>query len=213
MKTRVLLVDDHAMMLDGLRAMLNAKPGISVTGTAPDGETCLRMCAQAAPDIVVMDVEMPGMNGVEAVRLLKARHPRVRVVALSMHRERQFVVEMLRAGASAYVLKDCAFSELTEAIATVREGRPYLCGRVSHLIVDDYMGSIDAVPDGPRLTSKQKEVLHLICEGKSSKELSAALGISRKTVEAHRRHMMERLNVKTVAELVRYALREGLVRL
>ena len=215
MKTRVLLADDHKIMREGLRSLLAVSPGVEVVGEAGDGRSAVQLALKLSPDVVVMDIGMPDLNGVDATRQIKARAPQIKVIALSLHSDERFISGMFKAGASGYLLKDGAFEELARAIRTVADGHTYLCPRIAKTVVRDYLRNAPAVPmtGGPTLSDREREVLQLIAEGKSTKEVAGRLDVSVKTVETHRARIMERLGVHSVAELTKYAVREGLTSL
>jgi len=211
---RVVVADDHAIFREGLRALFEGIPGLEWAGEAADGREAVRVAGEAAPDLVIMDVTMPGLNGVDATRQIRARRPKTRVLALSVHTERRFVLDMLRAGASGYVSKENAFEELSRAIEVVARGETYLSPGVSGPVVDELLNGIDrrAGPDRgfARLTSREREILQRLAEGLTTKEIAAELHISPKTVETHRQRMMKKLDAHGLAQLVRIAVREGL---
>jgi DNA-binding NarL/FixJ family response regulator len=212
MKVRVLLADDHRLMRAGLRGLLVAEADFDVVGEADDGRRAVALARDLSPDVVVMDVGMPDLNGIEATRQILAERPATRVVALSMHTDRRFVGEMMRAGAVAYLAKDCAYEELVTAIRAVTAGEVYLGRTVSTDVIRDW---IRGLPEGPptpggRLTAREREILQMVAEGKSTKEVAFELGVSVKTVETHRQQVMEKLGLRSVAELTKYAIREGL---
>lgn len=215
MKTRVLLADDHKIMREGLRSLLAVSPGVEVVGEAGDGRSAVQLALKLSPDVVVMDIGMPDLNGVDATRQIKARSPKIKVIALSLHSDERFISGMFKAGASGYLLKDGAFEELARAIRTVADGHTYLCSRITKTVVRDYLRAVPAVAvtGGPSLSEREREVLQLIAEGKSTKEIAGQLDVSVKTVETHRARIMERLGVHSVAELTKYAVREGLTSL
>lgn len=212
MTLRVVLVDDHRMFREALRPLLAQTPGFEIVGEAGDGQQAIELCAQLAPDVVIMDVSMPGLNGLEATRRLLAERPRTRVVVLSMHADRRFVAETLRAGAAAYVLKDAGFAELVRALQAVAEGRTYLSEPVRQLVVQEYVAGLQREDRSAfsLLSAREREVLQLVAEGVSTKEIGDRLAVSVKTVETHRRQIMEKLDLHSVAELTKYAIREGL---
>ena len=212
---RVLLVDDHRMMREGLRAVLEGDGRIDVVGEADDGRTALEMVRELAPDVVVMDISMPGMNGIEAVHRIRAEHPAARVIALSMYCDRSHVLGMLESGACGYVPKISACEELVRAITSTSTGKTYLSPEIAGVVVDSYVQRLLHAEGaaGDVLGSKEREVLQLLAEGKSSKEIAAVLRISAKTVDAHRRNIMKKLDLHTIAELTKYAVRAGLTSL
>jgi DNA-binding NarL/FixJ family response regulator len=211
---KVLLADDHRMVRQGLRAMIDASEGMHVAAEADNGRTAVDLALAMPIDLVIMDVAMPGLNGIEATRQVLAHKPHVKVIALSMHADRRYVAEMLKAGAAGYVLKDAAFEELTQAISQVLDGRRYLSPGVTGIALEDYVhhpaGSVWARSAFDALTPREREILQLLAEGKAMKEIAHILAVSIKTVETHRRAMMEKLNLYSVAELTKYAIREGL---
>lgn len=215
MSIRVLVVDDHQVFREGLCSLLKNEPDMQVVAEAGTGGAALE-CAQKIPcDVVLMDISMPEMNGIEATRRLLAADPGLRVLMLSMESDRRFIVEVLGSGASGYVQKDSAFAELATAIRTVANGDTYLGPRISELIIKDYM---QRIPEGLPLTAdcltpREREMLRLIADGKNSKELAHEFNISIKTVEVHRHSIMKKLNLYSIAELTKYAIREGLTSL
>jgi two-component system response regulator NreC len=211
LSTRIVIADDHEIVRAGLRALLEKEPGLEVVGEADNGRDAVRLACDLTPHMVVMDASMPDMNGVEATRLIAEQVPSVRVIALSMHTERRFVLGMLDAGAMGYVVKDCALDELVQAIEAVGSGESYISPRVAGIVLQEYKGHTAAVAGGaPELTGREKEILQLIAEGLSSKDIAARLHVSAKTIETHRRNLMDKLNIRNVAQLTRYAIREGL---
>ncbi|MDP6524428.1 MAG: response regulator transcription factor [Kiritimatiellia bacterium] len=210
MTTRVILADDHRIVREGLRGLLDDQPGIEVVGETGDGCETVQRALELSPDVVVMDVTMPGYNGVEATRRILAENPDIRVIALSVHSERHFVAGMLSAGATAYLLKDCASEELVQAIKTTVAGQIYLSPEVAQNAMTDYLKFLSHPSP---LTARQKEILHLIAEGKTIRETAALLHLSPKTVEMHRKNIMSKLDIRSIAELTKYAIREGLTAL
>jgi len=216
MTVRLLIADDHKIVRDGLKALLESRSDMKVVAEAENGRQAVELIQQVPVDVVIMDVAMPVLNGVEATRRILARHRNVKVIALSMHSDRRFVTEILKAGASGYLLKDCAFEELAQAIEAVLSGATYLSPRVADLLVQHYVrGEADSHPSSAfsLLTPREREVLQLLAEGKSTKEIALYLRVSPKTVETHRRQVMTKLGVNSVAELTKYAIREGLTHL
>ena len=213
---RILLVDDHKIVRDGLKALLESRPGMKVVAEAENGHQAIELLRQVDVDVVIMDVAMPVLNGVEATRRMLAENDSVKVIALSMHSDRRFVAEMLKAGAAGYLLKDCTFDELVQAIDTVLSGATYLSPRIADVVVQHYVRG-QQEPQTPSayslLTPREREVLQLLAEGRTTKEIALHLGVSPKTVETHRRQIMNKLNVHSVAELTKYAIREGLTEL
>lgn len=206
------------MMRDGLRALLAKERGVEVVGEAQDGREVLRLAEKLRPDVVLMDIGMRDLNGIETTRILTSRQLDLKVVALSMHSHKQLVMGMIRAGASAYVLKDCAFRDLAVAVRHVIEGRHYLSPNIVGVVLQDCVAknagdSAGCAMPGEGLTARQREVLQLIAEGVTTKDIACRLHVSAKTVETHRKQIMERLNLHSVAELTKYAVREGLTSL
>lgn len=208
-KIRVLLADDHALVRQGFRLILSAQPDIEIVGEAGNGRQTLELAQQLQPDVVVMDVAMPEMNGIEATRRLAALVPRTRVLALSMYKDSVYVREILRAGARGYLLKDAIDRDLLAAVRAVAAGEGYLSPAVSEAVLSDYRRHVTDPLD--LLTSREREVLQMIAEGKTNKEIASALKLSVYTVDAHRGRIMEKLNLHSVSELVRFAVRAGLI--
>ena len=216
MNIRLMIADDHKMMREGLRALIEKEEGMTVVAEAENGREAISLAQKAAPHVVVMDVAMPDLNGIEATRRLTRDYPNVKVIALSAHPDRHFVTEMLKAGAAAYILKQTAYEELTRAIREVMNGRTYLSPSVTQGIVDSYVRSSPKRGDNPAfatLTDREREVLQLTAEGRSTKEIADDVSVSVKTVETHRRNIMEKLNLHSIAELTKYAIREGITSL
>ncbi len=209
---RVLLADDHTLVRAGVRKLIESMPGMSVVGEADDGLALLTLAAQLQPDLVLMDIAMAGLNGLEATaRLLKAQ-PGIRVLILSMHQNEEYVRQALRNGAVAYLLKDAAPVELERAIWAVQRGEIYLSPAVSRGVVSDYVQRLRDEPvPATHLTPRQREVLQLVAQGHSSKDIARRLGLSVKTVDTHRSQVMKQLDIHDVAGLVRYAVRSGLI--
>lgn len=215
MSIRVLLADDHRIVLQGLRSLLEQEPDIKVVGEAQNGRRTVELVGELGPDVVIMDLTMPGMNGIEATRRIRTDHPEVKVLALSMHSDKGFVDSVLDAGASGYLLKDCAFDELAQAIRLVVTGDMYLSPGVAKTVVKGYVRQLR---QGDRsalssLSPREREVLQLTAEGKSAREIASLLGLSVKTVETQRRRIMQKLDVHSVAGLTKRAIREGLTSL
>lgn len=213
---RVLLVDDHALVRAGFRSLLESVEGVSVVGEAGDGHEALRLIAERNPDVVFLDVALPGLNGLEVAERAAKDHPTVHVVILSMHATEEYVLRALQAGAAGYMLKNASVPELELALRAVTRGETYLSPAISKRVVEDYVkrtgaGGPTAVAAGPALTPRQREILQLIAEGLSTKEIAHRLGVSVKTVETHRAQLMDRLDIHDVAGLVKYAIRVGLV--
>lgn len=210
-RANVLLADDHGIMREGLRALLDRQHGVTVVGEAADGPSALALARRLRPDVVILDIGLPGLSGIEVATRIAAELPRTRTVALSKHHDRRFVARMLQAGASAYLIKECAFDELTDAIGTVMRGRKYLGAGVAGTVIDLLQDVDEPGAALGGLTDREREVLQLLAEGQTAKEIAGELGVSAKTVDSHRHHVMEKLQVESVAELTRIAIREGLV--
>lgn len=215
MSIRILLVDDHRILREGLRSLLAQQADMKVVGEAGDGRRAIDLTRQLRPDAVVMDIVMPLMDGIEATRRICGESPHAKVIALSMHSDRHYVSEMLRAGASGYVVKDCAFQELIEALRTVASGRPYLSAAITGHLVEEFVrqnGTHERPAASPLvvLTSREIQVLHLLADGKRVREIAGLLDISVKTVESHRQNIMDKLEIHSTVELTRFAWRQGL---
>jgi DNA-binding NarL/FixJ family response regulator len=206
---RILLADDHALVRHGFRMILAAQPDMEIAGEAGNGRDAVELAQKLKPDVVVMDVAMPELNGIEATRRIIELAPRARVLALSMHKDAVYVREILRAGARGYLLKDSADADLLAAVRAVAKGEGYLSPGVSDAVLSDYRRHVTDPLD--LLTSREREVLQLIAEGKTNKEIATALNLSVYTVEAHRGRLMEKLNLHSTGELVRFAVRSGLI--
>lgn len=215
MSIRIILADDHKIMREGLRALLSKHPDVEVIAEAGDGRGVVDLTRELNPDVVIIDIAMPDLNGIDATRQIVKESPGVKVVALSMHSDRKFVKEMLSAGASGYLLKDSAFEELDTALYTVMNNQTYLSPKITDTVVKDYVGPV--TPRGhlqsPSLSTREREVLQLIAEGQTTRDIAAKLYLSVKTVETHRKQIMDKLGLNSVAELTKYAIREGLTSL
>jgi two-component system response regulator NreC len=208
-KSRILLADDHSVVRHGFRLILDNQEDMEVVGEASNGRDAVAVAEQLQPDVVVMDVTMPELNGIEATRRIAELSPRTRVLALSMHKDSVYVREILRAGAKGYLLKDAAGKDLLDAVRAVARGEGYLSPSVSDAVLSDYRRHVTNPID--LLTSREREVLQMIAEGKTNKEIANTLKLSVYTVEAHRGRVMEKLNLHSTGELVRFALRNGLI--
>ncbi len=215
MSIKVLLVDDHAIIREGLRSLLEKQPEMEVIADTDDGRKAIELVRELLPNIIIMDITMPGLNGIEATRQVIAEFPDVKVIALSIHSKRRFVADMLSAGATGYILKECMFDELVQAIKAVASGGRYLSPRITDVVVSDYVKRLSATTEAPfeALETREREVLQLVAEGKSTKQIALDLHVSTNTIEANRRQIMEKLNIHSVAELTKYAVREGLTTL
>jgi len=208
-RIRILLADDHAVVRHGFRMILEAQPDMEIAGEAGNGREAVSLAEALKPDIVVMDVAMPELNGIEATRRLAAALPHTRVVALSMHKDSVYVREILRAGARGYLLKDSPPADLLSAVRSVASGQSYLSPAVSNAVLDDYRRHVTNPID--LLTTREREVLQMLAEGKTNKEIAGVLNLSVYTVDAHRGRIMEKLNLHSINELVRFAVRNGLI--
>ena len=208
-RIRILLADDHAVVRQGFKMILNAQADMEIVGEAGNGRQAVELAEQLRPDVVVMDVSMPELNGIEATRRLASSVPHARVVALSMHKDSVYVREILRAGARGYLLKDSGAADLVAAIHAVASGESYLSPAVSNAVLDDYRRHVTNPID--LLTSREREVLQLLAEGRTNKEIAGVLNLSVYTVDAHRGRIMEKLNLHSISELVRFAVRNGLI--
>lgn len=208
-KIRILLADDHAVVRQGFRLILSSQPDMEIVGEAGNGREAVALAEKLHPDVAVIDVAMPELNGIEATRRMGEVAPRTRVLALSMHKDSVYVREILRAGARGYLLKDQVDSDLLAAVRAVARGEGYLSPAVSDAVLNDYRRHVSDPID--LLTSREREVLQMIAEGKTNKEIATVLNLSVYTVDAHRGRIMEKLNLHSVNELVRFAVRQGLV--
>jgi two-component system, NarL family, response regulator NreC len=211
---RILLSDDHNILRDGMRLLLERQPGFVVVGEASDGRETLDLVQNHLPDVVVMDIAMPNMNGIEATRRITEKHPSMGVVILSMHYDESYVIRSLKAGARAYLLKDAMKSELIAAIHAVAEGRSFFSPKISRILQEDYvqaLGRKGADDSYELLTDREREILQLVAEGKTNKEIANTLGLSLYTVDTHRTHILQKLNLHSVPEVILYAVRKGII--
>ncbi|MBS4057613.1 MAG: response regulator transcription factor [Bacteroidales bacterium] len=214
MKIKLLIADDHQLFREGLVNLLADTPDIEIVGQAPNGQEALVMAAKLMPDIVIMDIGMPILNGIEATGQLRKSHPQIRVIALSMHSEKSYVKEMLEAGASGYLFKNCTYHQLIEGIQAVYAGKKYLSDTITEVLIHDYLDkSEDSRPTETEslLTGRETEVLKLFAMGKSTKEIADQLFVSIKTVGTHKQHIMDKLEFKSTTDLVKYAIRNKLI--
>jgi DNA-binding NarL/FixJ family response regulator len=209
---KILLADDHQIVCDGLRMVLENEAGMQVAGNASTGREAVRLTRELEPDVVIMDVAMPELNGIEATRQIVDAQPATRVIGLSMHADKRFIRGMLEARAAGYLLKECAAAELALAIRTVVGGRIYLSPAITGVVVEDYVGR-RSDERHRLLTPREREVLQLLAEGNSTRAIAQSLFISVKTVETHRRQIMEKVQIHSVAELTKFAIKEGLTSL
>ena len=213
-KVRILLADDHTVMRAGLRALLERQPHLEVVGEADDGRQTVELSASLVPDVVVVDIAMPNLNGVEATRQMVTKQPAISVVILSMYSDEAYVMRALKAGARAYLLKDSAVTDLIRAIEAVSQGKSFFSPKISRILAEDYVralkqkGSVDSFE---LLTAREREIFQLLAEGRTNKEVATNLNISLYTVETHRRRILQKLNLHSAAELVLYAVRKGII--
>jgi DNA-binding NarL/FixJ family response regulator len=210
---RVIIADDHRIVRDGIRQILEAEADISVVADTDNGATAVELAGLLAPDVIVMDMTMPGMNGIHATRKILEGPLKTRVLILSMHSDRRFVIEALQAGANGYILKDCPADELVRAVRAVADAELYFCRDIIRIIVSDYMKRIPVEFCTYDLSPRERETLRLIANGRNTKEIAFEMGLNPKTIESHRRNIMNKLKLHTVAELTRFAVREGLTSL
>ncbi len=215
MNIKVILADDHKIVREGLRSILENELRLQVIAQADNGRSTVQLAKELRPDIVIMDISMPDLNGIQATAQILQDAPSTKIIALSMHSDKKYVSEMLRAGASAYLLKDCAVDELERAIQAVLSGKSYVSPDVTGVVIEDYRRNADQRESSPGsgLTVKKREVLQLLAEGHSTKEIASRLNVSPQTIDTHRQHIMEKLDLHSVAELTKYAIREGLTSL
>jgi len=215
MTVRILLADDHTIILDGLCSLLEKNPNFKVVGRASNGTSAVRQAAGLSPDVVIMDVSMPGLNGIDATRTILAENPKTKVIALSMHKDGRYISAALKSGASGYLLKESAFEELIAAVRTVMKGQCYLSASIADAVIKDYIRHLEKTESGvfSVLTPREREVLQALSEGLAMKEIASRLGVSIKTVETYRSKIMEKLDIHSVAELTKYAIREGITSL
>jgi two-component system, NarL family, response regulator NreC len=214
MPLRILIADDHAVVRDGLRAVLEQYPDLSVVGEAANGRECVQLAEEHAPDIVIMDIAMPIMNGMEATRRILSARPNTGVVILSMHQDESYVLGALNAGAKAYILKDSVRSDVIDAVRAVSRGQSFLTRKISRMLQEDYIHDLRSRGLEDRydlLTDREREVLQLVAEGKSNKEIATLLNIGVTTVETHRGHVLQKLGLHSVPEIILYAVRKGVI--
>jgi two-component system, NarL family, response regulator NreC len=213
-KVRILLADDHTVMRAGLRALLERQPNLEVVGEAGDGRQTVELASSHVPDVVVMDIAMPTLNGVEATRRMVSKQPAISVVILSMYSDESYVMRALEAGARAYLLKDSAVSDLIRAIEAVSQGKSFFSPKISRILAEEYVRALKqkGVADSYELlTPREREILQLLAEGKTNKEVATSLNISVYTAETHRGNILQKLNLHSTAELVLYAVRKGII--
>lgn len=214
MTIRVALADDHRMLLDALTSVLAIEEGITIVGTANDGPAAIKLAQEAAPDVLVLDISMPGINGIDVARQLHKEFPKIKVLALSAYLDKRFVQEMLKAGAAGYVTKTAALTDLPRAIRAVAAGQNFLSTEITAAVVSELAPPGTSVtPPLSALSPREREVLRLVADGVRTAEIARRLGITEATIEVHRRNLMHKLEIRTVAELTKYAVREGLTSL
>lgn len=210
---RILLADDHTILRNGIRAILEDEPGMVIVGEADDGRTAVNLACQLKPDIVVMDIAMPLLNGLEATRQIKHNCPAIKVIILTMHDNEEYIIQMLEAGAMGYILKDAAARELITALRMVHRGEAVLSPAITRIVIEDYLrwGTIRPTEDNGDLSPREREILQLIAEGYTSKQIAEILVISIKTVQAHRNSLMQKLNLHNRGELIKYAIQKKII--
>lgn len=214
MKIKVLITDDHQLFREGLSNLLFSAPDIEVIAQAENGKDAIEKAKHFMPDVALLDIAMPEMNGIEATRELKKILPKLKIVAVSMHSDRQYVKGILEAGADGYLLKNCTYRQLTDAIKTVHSGKKFLSEDITGIVIDGYLNSSASDSNGFSLLSeREKEIFLLFAEGKSTREIGDKLFISVKTVGTHKQHILEKLKLKTNADMVKFALKQGLIQL
>ena len=215
MSIRILLAEDHQIMREGLHAMLDKQQGMEVIAEAADGRTAVQLVQKLSPDVVIMDISMADLNGIDATCHIVSESQATKVIALSMHSDRQIVAKMLIAGASGYLLKGCAFTELCSAIRAVMTNQIYLSPGITDVVVEDYVRYLSAAEPAPHtvLAPRERETLQLLAEGKSTKQIASLLHLSAKTIETYRRQIMSKLSIRSLSGLTKYAIREGLTSL
>ena len=214
-KMKIVIAEDNQMVREGLCSLLNQQPDMQVVGEAGDGDGAVRLVSELSPDVVILEVAMPNLNGIEATRQIQAANGKTKVIALTMHAERPIVAKMLRVGATGYLLKDCAFEDLVAAVRAVTANHAYLSAEVTYLIIEHYVRNSTYHEQSAldTLTPREREVLQLVTEGHPTKKIANRLNLSTKTIEFHRHSMMKKLDIHSVAELTKYAVREGITNL
>jgi two-component system response regulator NreC len=214
MATKILIADNHGILRQGISALIEKHSDMEVVGQADNGLTVVELARELQPDVVLMDVSMPVLNGIEATRQIKSELPHIKVLALSVHAKREFVLDMVRAGVSGYMLKECVFDDLVHAIKVIVAGQSYLSPQIAAIVLegitkDSVFGIVDS--DSKALTPRENQILQLLTEGNSAKQIASQLGLSVKTIEANRRQIMEKTDVDNLADLTKYAIRQGLI--
>ena len=214
MEIKILLADDHKLFREGLKTLVNKQPDMKIIGEANDGFSTVELYEKFSPHIVIMDISMPNMNGIEATRKIISQNPSARIIALSMHSDKRYVIETLKNGALGYLLKDSAFEELVQAIRTVMKNETYLSSAITTIVIKDFLVVNKREESAfTLLSSRQREVLQMLSEGHTTKQIALQLGVSTKTIETHRKQIMDKLNIYSLAELTKYAIREGITEL
>jgi two-component system response regulator NreC len=215
MSINILLVDDHKIICEGLRSLIEKQSNMEVVGEAGDGQTAVKLTRELTPDVVIMDIALPELNGIDATRVITADIPEVKVIALSMHSDKRYVTGILKAGASGYLAKDCAFDELAQAIKTVVADQNYLSPKIADLLIGNYLDHITEIntSESSVLSAREREILQLIAEGKSNKQIASELCVSVKTIETHRQHIMHKLDKHNIVDLIKFAIKEGITSL
>jgi two-component system response regulator NreC len=211
---RIVLADDHTVMRNGLRLLLERQPNLQVVGEAADGRQAVALTETARPDVVIMDIAMPNLNGIEAARQIVNQSPKTAIAILSMHSDESYVIRALKAGARAYLLKDSAEADLLAAVRALTEGKSFFSPAISKILVEDYMRQLEsrgAEDTYELLTNREREILQLLAEGKTNKDVANMLNLSLYTVETHRTHILQKLNLHSVPELILYAVRKGII--
>jgi two-component system, NarL family, response regulator NreC len=211
MKIKIVIADDHKIIRDGLCSLIEKHPNMQVIAEVENGKEAVEVSNKLNPDVVILDISMPDLNGIEATRKITAENPNVKVIGLTMHSDSEYVKGMLNAGASGYLLKDCAFGELIQAINSVTRNKSYLSPEIASIVIDEFKGhdNIQNPPDSSDLTGREREILQLIAEGNTSKEIAAYFNLSVKTVATHRQNIMDKTHCHDVVTLTKYAIRKG----
>jgi DNA-binding NarL/FixJ family response regulator len=216
-KIKILFADDHSIVRNGLRALFRSTPGFSIVGEAPDGETAVQLASLRKPDIAILDISMPKLNGIEAMQIIKQRHPNIKILILTIHEDEAYVDRIIRAGANGYVVKNAEKKEIIAAVRAVASGEPFFSPGISKLIVEKFIQRAQREDDHPPssndpLTKREREILEYITQGLTSKEISEKLFLSPTTVNTHRANLMQKLDIHDTATLVRYAIQSGIVK-
>ena len=212
---KVVIADDHTILRQGIKSLLDIQEGIEVMGEAKDGREAIKTIEELLPDVILMDIAMPGLNGLEATRRIKKKFPKVKVVVLTMHANEEYIFQILNAGADGYLVKETAFQDLISAINAVHKGEAFMSPSISKKVMTDYIQRAQGEEKVgfDTLTTREREILQLVAEGNSNKKIAEALFISPKTVETHRAHIMDKLNIHDRAGLIKYAIRKGMINL